>query len=138
MTEGRVSQDIPFAMVPRWVIQAMGLDRSALAVYAGLAAYASDVRRAFPSIRQLARDLNCAPMTVQRALKRLEASGAVVVTRRPKGKGRVSNLYHLPFDPMAAVRRQALGAVDIPVDKSGGVCSPLAQGVLKTSTELDN
>lgn len=118
MNEGRVSQDVPFAMVPRWVIQAISSDKTALGVYVGLAAYASSERRAFPSIRRLAVDLGYTTRTVRLALNRLERSGAIVVTRRWRGKGRLSSLYRLPFDPMGAIIQQALGAVDSPVDKS--------------------
>ena len=122
MTGGRVSQEVPFAMVPRWVVQALGLDRSAIAVYCALAGYASDVRRAFPSIRTLAQDLCCSSSTVRLALNRLERSGAVVVERRWRGRGRASSLYHLPFNPMVAIAYQAAaGAVDKSVGEAAGV-----------------
>lgn len=132
-------QDIPYALVPRWVVQALGLDRSAVAVYTALAAYASRPRRAYPGIRRIAKDLNCSQVTVQRALRRLEAAGAVRVERRVGEKGnRQSNIYHLPADPMEAVLAAALRAVDKPVDKSGGVCSLRVQGVSASDTEQDN
>ena len=122
MSAGRVSQDIPFAMVPRWVIQALGLDMSALAVYTALAVYASSERRAFPGIRTLASDLGCSPTTVQAALKRLERSGAIVISRRFVGGRPRSNLYRLVAKPLEAARLAAnhLGPVDNPVDKSLG------------------
>lgn len=107
MTERRVTQDIPFAIIPRWVVQALGLDASALAVYVGLSAYASSDRQAYPSIRRLARDLGCSPTTIQSALKRLEKSGAVIISRRFVGKERTSNLYHLPFNPMVGMMAAA-------------------------------
>ena len=112
----RVTQDIPYALVPRWVIQALGLDLSALAVYTALAAYASRLRQAFPGIRAMASDLGCSPTTVQAALKRLEEAGAILVKRRWNGGRRQSNLYRLVADPMEAARIAARHLGDNPVD----------------------
>jgi DNA-binding MarR family transcriptional regulator len=118
MTGQRVTQDIPYALVPRWVIRALGLDLTALATYTAIAAYASDSRQAFPGIRRLAQDLNCSPTTVQAALRRLEQTGAVQITRTRNGGRRGVNLYHLPCDPMVGILAAASRLpVDKPVDK---------------------
>jgi len=112
---GKITQDIPYALIPRWVIQALGLDLSALAVYCALAAYASSLRQAFPGIRRLAADMGCSSKTVRLALNRLETAGAIVVTH---GGPHRTNSYFLPFEVQGVIERLAnVKAVDKSVDK---------------------
>lgn len=88
-----------FAQVPGWVIERV-TDAIDLRIYTHLAWKHSDKDRyCFPSEEKIAEDLGYGVRTVQRAIQRMRAVGAlrVVRTRKPDGHwGR--NAYLLPMD----------------------------------------
>lgn len=87
---------MPFAIVPAFVNVA---SPAAVKVYVALALRADhDTGICWPSHRTLANDTAVSIPTVRRALKELEAIGAVSVTRRWSDEGDpTSNLYRLSF-----------------------------------------
>jgi len=125
-----VSQVVPFAMVPRWVLEAVGFDLTVhdLAVYTYLSDRAGGASRdAFPGMRTIADKLGIAKSTVQKSVKRLEGFGCVVVSKVVRGDGNESNHYHLPgsrvyrqeVHPEGGVYRSTVQGV--PSDGTGGV-----------------
>lgn len=100
-------QATPFAMVPRWIARSGGMiSGNAVQLYAVLMTYANnDTRTAFPALVTLAEDTGCSVSTVKRALKELEAFGALAVERRRnKQTGNFyANRYALIFDAPAAL-----------------------------------
>jgi len=88
-----------FAMIPGWVITRV-TDATALRVYAHLAwRYADAERHAFPDEARLATELDIGERTVRRAVRQLNAAGALSITRtRQTGGYYGRNLYTLPLD----------------------------------------
>ena len=88
-----------FAMIPGWVITRV-TDATALRVYAHLAwRYADAERHAFPDEARLATELDIGERTVRRAVRQLNAAGALSITRtRQTGGYYGRNLYTLPIE----------------------------------------
>lgn len=74
----------PFAQIPIWVLRSGGkLSSVAVQLYGVIMTYADNTTHAaFPSKPTLAADMGVSVSTVGRAIKALEGSGALVVTRR--------------------------------------------------------
>ena len=91
-----------FSMTPRWIARAgKALSPNAKALYTIIMSYAdNDTRTAFPGHELLAKDLGVSVSTVHRAMKELEAFGAITVLRRRNQKtgNFYSNQYTLIFD----------------------------------------
>lgn len=66
--------------------------------------YADDADQCFPSRRTLARIAMCSLDTVDRAIKRLEAAGAIRKDARVGARGLTSNSYTLIMDPSRNLR----------------------------------
>lgn len=92
-----------FSIVPRWVWT--GHRPREIQIYAALAGYVDwKTGVCWPSRQTIATELDCSLDTVDRAMKALEASGAVQVRRRKKEAGHNdTNVYQLPF----AINRRA-------------------------------
>lgn len=97
-----VKSGTKFAMTPRWVARAgKALSPNAKALYTVIMTYAdNNSRSAFPGQERLGADLGVSVSTVHRAMKELEAFGALEVERRRKpGTGNFyPNRYTLVFD----------------------------------------
>jgi hypothetical protein len=89
-----VQQERRFAMVPVWVIYHPDLNHADVRVYATLSERAGRKRVAWPGHRRIASDVGMSRSTVQAAIGRLEAAGAVEVEPL---RGR-SHRYWLPQD----------------------------------------
>lgn len=91
-----------FSMTPRWVARAgKALSPNAKALYTIIMSYAdNETRTAFPGQALLAQDLGVSVSTVHRAMKELEAFGAIIVERRRnKRTGNFyANRYFIVFD----------------------------------------
>ena len=91
-----------FSMTPRWVARAgKALSPNAKALYTIIMSYAdNETRTAFPGQALLAQDLGVSVSTVHRAMKELEAFGALIVERRRnKRTGNFyANRYFIVFD----------------------------------------
>jgi hypothetical protein len=83
-----------------------GLDQLARHVLLVYATYADDDGHAWPAAGTVAAAVGCAPVTVSRALERIEAATAVTVTRR-MGRSALINLADLA--PLERVPPRALG-----------------------------
>jgi len=86
-----------FAMIPRWVFQAVG--PRGLQCYTAIMLYANwqgEKKSAWPSKKKLASDMRVSESTVDLAIKELRDAGVLVVERRttPDG-GTTSNNYWL-------------------------------------------
>jgi len=125
-----VSEIGPHAIVPDWLITAPVGDR-AVRLYAQLAVYAQGSwEAAMPARATLAKDLSCSVDTIDRAVKELEAAGAVTVKPRSKGKLNLANEYVLhvarggrrgaatPGGNGAATRRGAARSKDLELERS--------------------
>lgn len=102
----------PYAVVPEWLVSAVTPQAVRVWVYLWLRAdRTSD--ECWPSVPTIARALEISTRTVQRALVRLEASGAVRRTRRKTDHGDyTSNLYLLdPTNP--ATRMSPPGVMSV-------------------------
>lgn len=85
-----------FATVPEWVLDHPELDANAIRVYAVLDRYGSKV---VPALATIAERTRTSESTVRRAIRALEAAGAVRVTVRRTDQGRqTSNEYLLAGD----------------------------------------
>ena len=80
----RVDADVRCAVVPEWIIDDATLTDAAVRLYAVLAA---DYGLAWPSIKVLATRMRRSESIIRRALRELEAAGAVGVTSRPPSQG---------------------------------------------------
>lgn len=89
-----VQQERRFAMVPTWVIYHPELNHADVRVYATLSERAGRKRVAWPGHRRIAEDIGMSRSTVQAAIARLEAVGAVEV-EATRG---LSHRYWLPQD----------------------------------------
>ena len=91
-----------FSMTPRWIARAgKALSPNAKALYTIIMSYAdNETRTAFPGQALLAQDLGVSVSTVHRAMKELEAFGALIVERRRnKRTGNFyANRYFIVFD----------------------------------------
>ena len=95
----RVSAEERFAIVPEWVLFA-DISAQAIRLYAVLARYADQSNRANPSRRAIAERMHCSRDTVDRALRELQAIGAVQVVPQISEHGDpTSNLYVLAVRP---------------------------------------
>jgi len=95
----RVSAEERFAIVPEWVLDAE-ISAQAIRLYAVLARYADQSNRANPSRRAIAERMHCSRDTVDRALRELQAIGAVQVVPQTSEHGDpTSNLYVLAVRP---------------------------------------
>lgn len=83
-----------FAIVPAWVLDA-AISDAAVRLYAVLARYGVSSGVRMPSRTTLATRMGKSPDSVDRALKELEALGAVEVERRSSAGQRLTNRYHL-------------------------------------------
>ena len=105
--------DLPFAIVPEWLIDADVSDR-AFRVYALLARYAdSDGSGAIPGRKRMAQRLGCSVDTIDRAVAELLACGAIEREHRYVEGRQTSNAY--------VVRR-------IPPDEGGTSAAPEGSG----------
>lgn len=97
-----------FSIVPRFVWQ--GCQPTEVVVYCALAGRVNwETGVCWPSKSTIAKEAGISVSTVGRALKRLEAVGAIQIDRRKTDRGDfTSNLYRLPF------------AINRPVDNSAG------------------
>ena len=87
-----------FAILPEWVLLG-GFTDKALRIYGLLALHASGkARSAYPSLRRLAQLAGCHTRTVQRALRELEAAGAIKATARFSGGRQTSTVYRVYRD----------------------------------------
>ena len=87
------STDLPFAIVPEWLVDADCSDR-AFRVYALLARYAdSDGGGAIPGRRKMAQRLGCSVDTIDRAVAELIELGAVEREHRYVEGRQTSNAY---------------------------------------------
>lgn len=93
---GSLTIDSPFAAVPEWVIDAQISD-TALRLYCVLLRYGNTTGHRMPSRATLAARLHKKSTdTIDRALRELEALGALAVEHRATGTGRaLTNRYHL-------------------------------------------
>ncbi len=98
MQEQMVSDIGRFAIVPEWLIFA-GVSPQAIRVFALLACrYADRSGVAFPSRRRLAGDLGISTDSIDRAIKELEAAGALSIEKRTAENGKPdTNIYRLRF-----------------------------------------
>jgi hypothetical protein len=109
-----LTTDVFFAIVPEWLLDEPGVSDRAVRVYARLARYADKNGTAFPRRRTLADQCRCSIDSIDRAVKELEAVGALTVTRRRRGPGSASdtNLY--------VVRRTPPAQQQMRIDENGG------------------
>ena len=93
---GSLVVDSPFAAVPEWVIDA-AISDTALRLYCVLLRYGNTTGHRMPSRATLAARLHKKSTdTIDRALRELEALGALAVEHRATGTGRaLTNRYHL-------------------------------------------
>lgn len=85
----------PFSMIPMWIIDSVS--PRAVVVYAVLRFRAGQKDAAFPSMETIGADARCSADVARRAVRELEAAGALVVEERP---GR-SSLYRCADGPLA-------------------------------------
>ena len=86
---------LPFATIPEWLLEADVSDRG-VRLYAVLVRHADKEGRAFPSRRRLADRLRCSTDSVDRAIRELEAVGALESSHRARDDGsQTSNDYVL-------------------------------------------
>ncbi len=81
-----VRNELPFAVVPEWLLDADVSDR-AVRLYGILVRYADREGHAHPSRKTIALRLRCSTPSVDRALKELVTAGALVVHRRQHPNG---------------------------------------------------
>jgi len=91
-----IQVEYKFAIVPEWIID-LDISSTAFRLYAVLARYADNhTHRAFPSRETLSQRLRCSIKTVERAVRELQATGAI----RCESRGRYqSNMYTLIVTP---------------------------------------
>jgi hypothetical protein len=82
-----------FAMVPVWVMMS-AVSSEALRIYSALASFAGKERDCHPGKVSIARRADRSLRFVPKAIRELQAVGAVIVTERPGH----TNLYRLPLD----------------------------------------
>jgi hypothetical protein len=85
------------ATVPLWALQSVAGDVSAIAVLVGLCAYRNRDGEAWPSVPTIARLVGLKERAVRGALRRLEATGAIVATNAPAGATRT---YRIDAEPL--------------------------------------
>lgn len=97
----QIRTDLPFAIVPEWLLEVEDLSAVAVRLYAVLDRFADSGGRSFPSRRALAEKLHVKSVdTVDRAMKELVAAGAVSVTKRFDDAGDpTSSLYTVHRTP---------------------------------------
>ena len=99
--DDRLTVETKFAIVPQWLLEAPVSD-AAVRLYGLLARYGNSSGRRMPSRQTLADSLRRSTDSVDRALRELEACGAVVVRRRRDGTTNLTNLYQLRTSPPGA------------------------------------
>lgn len=105
---------VPFAMIPEWVLFHPQLTSHAVRLYGVLMRFAGESRHCWPGLVTLAGKIGSSRSTVQRAIKELEAVGALTVSPRYSEHGdRTSNDYHLHWAPRAD------DAAEIPTGEQG-------------------
>jgi hypothetical protein len=89
-----VRSEIPYSMVPEWLIEADLSDR-AVRLYALLHRYANSDRAGFPSRTTLARRIRCSVDSIDRAIRELRAAGVLEANHRFDDGRQTSNGYLL-------------------------------------------
>lgn len=89
----------PYGMVPRWVIQKLAGDCTAVAVYAALSTYAAAGRGAFPGQDTLSELLGVSLTTVNRGIARLKRAGLLRTSPRLVQGRKIGNEYELTMIP---------------------------------------
>jgi Helix-turn-helix domain len=105
----RLKLDVPFAMVPEWIIDHPGISDRALRLYCVLCRHANADKgdTAWPARSTLARRLNCTVDTVDRAIRQLVEASAISVEKRISSHGDPdSNLYTVHVVPPEGVAAQ--------------------------------
>ena len=123
MSEHDLKSDLlPFAMVPRWIIQHKELTSGAVRVYCCLADMAGRDRPAWPSHRTLAAKTNMSVSSVRRHLDELQKAGALHVKQRyrPEGEGQTSNLYTVVHKPVNDKTVSSTENNPVSTDEQGG------------------
>ena len=102
MKRDRIELEVPFAQIPRWIIEHPDLSDRAVRLYGVLHRWAGLPKGIIPGRKKLAALLrDCSVSSVDRAVKELVAAGAVTVTKRFDEAGDpTSNLYTLMSSPV--------------------------------------
>jgi hypothetical protein len=110
--EVKVTADSYFAIVPEWILDSTYISDRGVRVFAVLSRYADQEGHAHPSRTTLANRCFCSVDSVDRALKELEAAGAVEVKRRIENGAYVTNEYIVQRggSRTAAARGRGIGA----------------------------
>lgn len=119
----------PFVIVPRWVIESVSA--TALQLYVVLGTYCDRDLVARPSVKTLARDMDCSVRTVQGARNELQRAGALMVQARVSEQGDpTANEYWLrQVKPEGAF--PAWSSPPVPIPEPRGVVQPVAPGVVQ-------
>ena len=102
MRRDQIELEVPFAQIPRWIIEHPDLSDRAVRLYGVLHRWAGLSKGIIPGRKRIAALLrDCSVSSVDRAVKELVAAGAVTVTKRFDEAGDpTSNLYMLMSSPM--------------------------------------
>lgn len=104
--------DFKWAATPEWVLFHPDLSDRAVRLFGIIGRHANGMTdEAFPTRKTLAKECkNCSPDSIDRAVKELQAVGALVVEKRWTEEGDpTSNLYTLMYAPVQMGGRKAAG-----------------------------
>lgn len=107
-----------FAVVPEWVLY--GFSANAVKVYAALDRCANREREAWPSLGLLGERLDFSEPTVRRAIRELEAGGAVERVPKYVAGRQTTNSYYLRREPEQMTARPSRGESGEPVTVARG------------------
>jgi hypothetical protein len=107
-----------FSIIPVWVT--MSVRSEVLSVYSALASFAGKDRECRPGKESIARRADRSIRFVPKAIRELEAIGAVIVTERPG----YTNSYGLPLDPPGDAPVCAPRDAPVCAPRDARVCTP--------------